>query len=121
MPALGKTKGLAYVILFAGLIISPRGGLAQPVLQIYTDHLVNGFQDWSWPQGGDNVTNTTPVHSGSNSFEHKGGAWNAITLQHPDFDTTLYTNFSFWANGGASAGQIISVFAQIGTNETAAA
>src|SRR5215467_16325218 len=79
---------------------------AQSPLLIYTDHLVNAFQDWGW--GTRNVTNTSPVHSGSNSFGHSGGAWNALSFEHPDFDTSPYTNFSFWANGG-SGGQIIQV------------
>src|SRR5215467_12037124 len=92
--------------------------LAQAPLQTYTDHLVNAFQDWGW--GTRNVTNTSPVHSGSNSFGHSGGAWNALSFEHPDFDTSIYTNLSFWANGG-SGGQIIQVYAQYGTNNNAAA
>src|SRR4051812_35866784 len=92
---------------------------AQAPLQIYTDHLVNAFQDWSW--GGDNITNTSPVHAGTCSARHAGGAYNGLSFEHPDFNATLYTNLSFWALGSGSGGQIIQVYAQTGTNNNSAA
>ncbi len=49
-------------VLFA-VAVPARG---QAPLPIYTDHLVNGFQDWSW--GTHNLANTAPVHSGSDSI-----------------------------------------------------
>ena len=83
---------------------------AQANLPLYTDHLVNGFQDWSW--GTRNLGNTSPVHSGANSASLSGSAWNvALSLNHSGFDTTPYANLSFWANGGASGGQILHVYA----------
>lgn len=109
-----SVKSLSTILL----LITTAASLAQSPLSIYTDHLVNGFQDWSW--GGDNLTNSTPVHSGSCSAKHNGGQYNALSFEHPDFDATLYSNFSFWANGG-SGGQIVQVFAQYGTNANAAA
>jgi hypothetical protein len=86
--------------------------LAQANLPIYTDHLVNGFQDWSW--GTLNFGNTSPVHSGTDSISHSGGAWNAISFGHSDFNATLYSNFSFWANGGTGGGQVLQVSADFG-------
>src|SRR3954462_3520610 len=109
----------AGILSIGWLIALSTGNLsAQVPLAIYTDHLVNGFQDWGW--GTRNVTNTSPVHSGANSFSHSGGAFNALSFEHADFDVTPYTNFSFWGNGSASAGQKIQVYAQIGTNNNAA-
>ncbi|HVV00436.1 MAG TPA: alpha-L-arabinofuranosidase [Verrucomicrobiae bacterium] len=87
---------------------------AQQPLPIYTDHLVNGFQDWSW--GTRNFTNTTVVHSGSASISHDGGAWNGLSLEHSDFNATLYSSLVFWANGGSGGGQILQVYAQYGTS-----
>src|SRR5438874_2489482 len=74
-------------LIFIGLLIlavSTKVVSGQVPLQIYTDHLVNGFQDWSW--GTRDVTNTTVVHSGSYSFSHGGGAYNALSFEHSDFD-----------------------------------
>src|SRR5216684_8375175 len=98
-------------------------GRAQANLPIYTDHLVNGFQDWSW--GTRNLANTSPVHSGVNSASLSGTAWNvALSLNHSGFDTSPYSSLSFWANGG-SGGQVLRVYAHVngadgpGTNLTA--
>jgi alpha-N-arabinofuranosidase len=106
-----------YVCVFY-LLFSASRLAAQSPLSIYTDHLVNGFQDWGW--GTKNVTNTTPVHSGTASFSHSGGAWNALSFEHSDFNATLYTGLSFWANGGVGGGQIVNVTAAFGTTDPAA-
>jgi alpha-L-arabinofuranosidase len=80
---------------------------AQTPLPIYTDHLVNGFQDWSWAP--DNLENTSPVYSGSDSISVSGGDWEALWLEQTGFDTSLYTNLSFYINGGAGGKQVIQV------------
>ena len=82
-------------------------------MPVYTDHLVNGFQDWSW--GTHNLANTSRVYSGSNSISGSLAAWQAISLYHPDFNTAVYGNLSFWANGGTSGGQRFQVVAQFGS------
>src|SRR5437899_12362291 len=76
---------------------------AQAPLLMYTDHLVNGFQDWSW--GTRNLANTSPVHSGSNSISASLSAWQAISLYHADLNAAAYSSLTFWANGGTSGGQ----------------
>jgi len=55
-------KYTAFAFAF-GVVLS---AIAQTPLQIYTDNLVNGFQDWSWATR--NMANTSPVHSGSASI-----------------------------------------------------
>ena len=86
--------------------------LAQANLLIYTDNLVNAFQDWSWAAR--NMANTSPVHSGSKSISVTDVAWAGLTFQHPDFNTSPYTNFSFWAHGGTGGGQRLQVYAEYG-------
>ena len=84
---------------------------AQANLPIYTDNLVNGFQDWSWATH--NPANTSPTHSGSaNSISVSDVAWTALSFEHSDFDTAVYASFSFWANGGSSGGQQLEVYVQ---------
>src|SRR5205814_1607824 len=59
----GWPVGLVFGWLFLfGTVATLR---AQSPLLIYTDHLVNGFADWSWATR--NLASTSPVHSGSNS------------------------------------------------------
>ncbi len=87
---------------------------AQAPLPLYTDHLVNGFLDWSW--GTRNLANASPVHSGTSSVSLNGTAWNvALSLQHPDFNTSVYSNLVFWGHGGASGGQVLQAQAQVGS------
>ncbi len=87
---------------------------AQTPIPVYTDRLVNGFQDWSW--GTRNLANAAPVHSGSNSISATLGAWEALSFYHPDFDPSIYGSISFWAHGGATGGQRLQVVGVYGTN-----
>ena len=84
---------------------------AQANLPIYTDNLVNGFQDWSWAPH--NLFNTSPVHSGADSISVSATNWQAISFHHADFDTSPYTNFTFWAHGGTNGGQLLQVYAEL--------
>ncbi|MFZ1072966.1 MAG: alpha-L-arabinofuranosidase [Verrucomicrobiia bacterium] len=86
---------------------------AQASLPVYTDNLVNGFQDWSWASH--NLANTSPTHTGSRSISVSDVAWTALSFEHPDFNTTPYTNLIFWAHGGTSGGQQVEVYVQYGS------
>lgn len=85
---------------------------AQTNQPIYTDSLQNGWQDWSWAQT--RLTNASPMHGGTKSISVTAGAWEALYLAHADFDSTYFTNLSFWLNGGASGGQQLRVQGLIG-------
>ncbi|MCX7722810.1 MAG: alpha-L-arabinofuranosidase [Verrucomicrobiae bacterium] len=99
------------------LVFAVQSGLAQANLPIYTDRLVNGFQDWSW--GSRNLTNTAPVRSGTRSISATFSAWQGLSFHHAEFSVVPYAAFAFWANGGAAGGQILRVYAEYGTNRTA--
>lgn len=93
----------------------------QTNLYIYTDRLVNGFQDWSW--GSHNLTNTSPVHSGSCSISFSDVAGRNLGFHQGGFnpyqggiDVSDYADFSFWANGGTSGGQEVKLSANYGTS-----
>ncbi|MHB8522598.1 MAG: alpha-L-arabinofuranosidase [Limisphaerales bacterium] len=99
----------------AALAISTASFVAgQTDLPIYTDHLVNGFEDWSW--AGRNLANPAPVHGGSDSISVSAAAWQALYLHHDDLDTHLYSSLSFWVNGGANGGQGLQIQALLGPN-----
>jgi hypothetical protein len=84
-------------------------GIAQADLPIYTDNLVNGFQNWSWATV--NLKNTSPVHSGIYSISvTDGGNYQVLALAHPDFNTSPYASLSFWVNGGTAGGQKLQVW-----------
>jgi hypothetical protein len=91
-------------VLFAGGEIMLR---AEQI--IYDDALENGWQNWGWATL--NYTNTSPVHSGSDSISVTiAGAWQGIQIWHSDQNSTLDTNLSFWLNGGTSGGQKLQVY-----------
>ena len=86
---------------------------AQANLAIYTDNLVNGFQDWGWG-GTRNFSNTSPTHSGNDSISAALTAGGALSFQHSDFNVTPYASLAFWAHGGTSGGQRLQVYVQYG-------
>jgi alpha-L-arabinofuranosidase len=77
---------------------------------VYSERLNNGWANWGY--GSTLVfTNTSPVHSGTNSLKATMPAWTRIWFVHDPIDTLLYTNFTFWVNGGTSGGQRLQVVA----------
>jgi hypothetical protein len=76
---------------------------------VYDDALENGWQDWGWASI--NYNNTSTVHSGSQSISVTitNSSSQAIYIAHPAFAASLYTNLTFWINGGATGGQQLKV------------
>jgi hypothetical protein len=76
---------------------------------IYSDRFNNGWGDsWSWMP---RYATNNPVYAGSNAMACvPSGQWQAWWLKSAtSVDATLYTNLTFWLNGGATGGQSISV------------
>jgi hypothetical protein len=86
--------------------------MAQAPLSVYTDHLVNGFDDWSWATH--NLSNINVVHSGTDAISVTAASWEALSLHHADFDATVYGSLTFWANGGSSGGQLLQIIVELG-------
>ena len=89
--------------------------LASPALAnddqlVYSERLNNGWANWGY-NAILNFNNSSPVHSGSNSLSATMPAWSRIWFVHDPIDTSLYTNFTFWVNGGTSGGQHLQVAA----------
>jgi hypothetical protein len=90
-------------------------GVAQANLALYTDNLVNGFQNWSWATV--NLANPSPVYSGSYSIAvTDGGNDQALAFERPDFNSTPYASLSFWINGGSAGGQKLKVSGMLDDN-----
>ena len=122
------------VVLFV-IVIGIGRSCGQANLPIYTDHLVNGFQNWSWAKVNManslatvamtnaspkvNMANTSPVHSGSDSISVTDGPnYQALFLEHPVFNTAPYVALDFWINGGGSGGQSLQIGGLLnGTNQ----
>jgi alpha-N-arabinofuranosidase len=103
---------------FTQTISPPATGIASADLPLYTDELVNGFQDWSWATR--NFQNSSPVHSGAYSISVNDAGNQGLVFMRPEFNSTPYTSFSFWANGGSTGGQVVQVWGILNdTNQVA--
>ena len=101
--------GYLVAVLLVGVALAAQ---AQNPLVIYTDGLANNFDDWSYTTR--NFANIIPVHGGTKSISvSPAGAYEAISFHHADFNTSYYTNFSFWVHGGTSGGQLLQVYAEL--------
>jgi len=81
---------------------------------IYSDRFNNGWGDgWSWltPR----YPTNNPVYAGTNSMALVPSVPYVVWLLKPytTVDATLYTNLTFWINGGATGGQNISVYGEL--------
>jgi len=102
-----------FVLLIAvGLLSTGRNVNAQANLPIYTDHIVNGFQDWSWAPR--NMGSTSLLHTGTNSLAVMPNNFgDGISFHQSAFNTSVYANLSFWANGGTNGGQTLDVYVSL--------
>jgi hypothetical protein len=90
-------------------LLLARDARAQAALPVYTDHLVNGFQDWGWATH--DYANPSPVFTGTASVAVTFAApYQGLQIYHPDMDSRLYSNLTFAINGGASGGQKLQVY-----------
>jgi hypothetical protein len=91
--------------------------VAQAPLAIYTDNLVNGFQDWSWSCNRNFAnTDTNTVHTGSYSIAVTNASGGTLSLRSATFNTSPYNNLSFWINGGPVGGQRLRVYGLLNGN-----
>jgi len=107
------TRGKPFPRLALALTLALCGAVlrlsAQSVLPVYTDSLVNGFQDWGWATH--NYANASPVHSGTRSISVTiNAAWVGLQVYHPDMDSSLYSSLRFWMHGGSSGGQRLKAY-----------
>ncbi len=109
------TRWFLSLELLAGLMFSLAARADQAV---YTDSLQNGWQNWSWNSSQD-FGNSAFVHSGTASLavtitnNYITNYWGALYLHHTAFDSTPYTNLTFWLNGGAAGGQQLQLAATL--------
>ena len=84
----------------------PSVARAQTDQSVYTDALVNGWQNWSWATV--NLSDATPVQSGADSISVSAGPYQALYLHQTAFDSTPYTALVFWTNGGSTGRRRLS-------------
>lgn len=75
---------------------------------IYSDRFNNGWGDWLWMP---HYATNNPAYAGTNSMALVPSSLNEVwwLKSATTVDATLYTNLTFWLNGGATGGQNVSV------------
>jgi alpha-N-arabinofuranosidase len=114
----GRVRSLLAVLMpLLCCFALPSVARAQTDQSVYTDALINGWQNWSWATV--NLSNTTPVQSGADSISVSAGPYQALYLHQTAFDSTPYTALVFWINGGPTGGQLLQVQATLnGASQT---
>src|SRR3984893_704905 len=102
---------LSALMPLVSALATPTLARAQTDQSVYTDALINGWQNWSWATV--NLGNTTPLQSGTDSISVSAGPYQALYLHQTAFDSTPYTALVFWINGGATGGQLLQVQAML--------
>src|SRR6266404_5899478 len=113
-----RTRITSLVALIPVFLAAAQTAMAQVNLPIFTDNLVNGYQQgWSY-RATVNFANTSPVHSGSDSISvtllNTSQGPGALVLENGlPFDTSPYMNVTFWINGGPTGGQALRMYANL--------
>ncbi|HVZ16420.1 MAG TPA: hypothetical protein VG897_04845, partial [Terriglobales bacterium] len=107
-------KGEVFALLAILLGRGAFSAFSQTSLPVYSDHLLNGFQDWGWATH--NYANTSPLHSGTNSISVNAGPYQGLQFYHPDLNSSLYSAISFWIYGGANEQLQVYGLAHVGAS-----
>lgn len=92
------------------LMVLSHNTTATSNLEIYSDGLASGWNNWSWGTNAD-FANPNPVQSGSSSIAvtYTEG-WAGLYLHSDtDIDVTTYDTLRFFIHGGTTGGQSVNV------------
>jgi hypothetical protein len=78
-------------------------------MDIYTDGLASGWQDWSW-DANHTFNATDQAFSGTQSIAVTLGPWGALSLWHSAFSSGQYHWLEFYVRGSSSSQPDLSVF-----------
>jgi alpha-N-arabinofuranosidase len=104
-------RTLQVTILITGfaVLVFVTNAYGQANLPIYTNNLVNGFQNASWASV--EFTNTSPIYTGSYDISVTVSNYSALSIQYPSWlNNSPYASLTFWINGGPVGGQQLTVY-----------
>ena len=103
-------------LIWAALLAAPALALAQTNMAVYSNSLVNGWQDTSY-NCAVNYATPSPVYSGSGFSVSAtiGAVYGGIQMSHAPMTNSGFGSISFWLNGGASGGQFLKMYGTLGT------
>jgi hypothetical protein len=87
---------------------SPRPDYSR-TMEIYTDGLEAGWQDWSW-DATRNLAASDQVYNGARAISVTLGAWGGLSFWHPAFVSTPYHWLEFYVRGSPEGEQYLQAF-----------
>lgn len=98
------------------LTLAPGASSGGEDLTLYDNALAPGWQSWSWATV--DFASTQSAHSAPNSISVDAGTWGSLYLayQGAPLDTSTYKSLKFWANGGPTGAQQVTVSAAVNFN-----
>ena len=81
---------------------------------VYDDALASGWADWSWATR--NLSNASPVASGSRSISVTYGAWQGLYFHNAGLATRGLSTLNFQVNGGGNTDPALNVYVTKGGN-----
>lgn len=101
-------------VLLAAILSGLGGTISRADQIIYDNALENSWADWSYSATRSFNYSGTYVHSATTSISVAiTGAWGALSLEHSPMDASVFTNLTFWINGGPSGGQQLQIYAEV--------
>ena len=82
----GHFFGIWRLSFVVSVSLFPFWALTQAPLPVYSDRLVNGFQNWGWATL--DYANASPVHSGNSSVAITMAAYQGQQVYHPDLNSS---------------------------------
>jgi hypothetical protein len=76
-------------------------------LDIYTDGLGSGWEDWSWDSIV-NLSSSNPVYSGTQAISVTAQAWGALSLHRNNFDSNPYYWLEFYVRKSSTEQQLMA-------------
>jgi hypothetical protein len=86
------------------------------VMNVYTDSLSSSWEDWSW-SATVNFSANSPVYSGAHAIAVAAQPWGALSLFHPDFDSTPYYWLEFYVRESSAQQGLRSYFSDKDDND----
>ena len=102
--SINRAKYLTTLALLLVAFVTTASAQADQI--VYDDALENGWQSYGWASNL-SYTATSPVHTGNDSIMVGCTAgYQAVFLHHDAFNTSAYTNLTFWLYRGNNPGSL---------------
>jgi alpha-L-arabinofuranosidase len=99
---------ISFLLLYLLCSLPAIGADSGSAMTAYDDALEGGWANWSYSAGED-LSNSTPVQSGTHSIRLDMKAWGGLYFHHAPLNAANYSQVSFAVHGGTQGGQPLAL------------